>query len=100
MVIAQVPGFSFCVLQLELGSAIWPEVLGAIQITLGALMTLLVAIQFIKQSLQMYRVTKQFELNRYMNLLAREGMFYFLAYVHVSPSHCLFLLASHQADSE
>ena len=67
------------------GFPIWPEAVLAVQITLGALMCLLVAIQFVRQSLQMYRVTKRFELNRYMSLLTREGMFYFLAYVHVSP---------------
>ena len=85
MFIAQVLDFSFCVLQN--GFPIWPEAVTAIQITLGGLMCLLVAIQFIRQSLEMYKVTKRFELSRYMNLLAKEGMFYFLAYVHVSPFH-------------
>ena len=92
MIIVQVLDSSFCVAQY--GSPIWPEALGTVQITLGALMCLLVAIQFIRQSLQMYKVTKRFELSRYMNLLAREGMFYFLAYVHVSPSHFFVLLPS------
>ena len=44
-------------------------------------MCLLVAFQFIKQSLQIDNVTKEFQLNRYMNLLVREGMLYFLTYV-------------------
>ena len=66
------------------GSAIWPEIIDAAQIALGALMCLLVIIQFIKESLQMYKATKHFRLNRYMNLLVREGMVYFVAYVHVS----------------
>ena len=83
MVTAQVLDFSFCVPQY--GFPILTEALGAAQITLGALMCLLVAIQFVRQSLQMYKVARRFELNRYMNLLTREGMFYFLAYVHVSP---------------
>lgn len=34
----------------------------------------------------MYRATKQLRLNRYMNLLSREGMIYFLAYVSTSAS--------------
>ena len=83
VVIVQVLDFSFCVLQNSF--PIWLEAVTAVQITLGALMCLLVVIQFIVQSLEMYQVTKQFELSRYMNLVAREGMFYFLAYVHVSP---------------
>ena len=78
---------SFCVQQRSL---VWPEAGTVVQIALGVLTSLLVAIEFIRQSLQMYRVTKRFELSHYMNLLMREGMFYFLAYVHVSPSYfCL-----------
>ena len=50
-----------------------------VQITLGVAMCLLVAIQFIKESLQMYKATKRFQMNRYTNLLAREGMTYFAA---------------------
>lgn len=45
-------------------------------------MCLLVARQFIKESLQTYKATKQFRPNRYMMLLGREGTIYFLAYVH------------------
>lgn len=46
-------------------------------------MCLLVGVQSIRQSLQIYRATKRFELGRYVSLLAREGLFYFLAYVHI-----------------
>ena len=92
MVIVHVLDSSFCVVQY--GSPVWPEAMAAVQITLGALMCLLVAIQFVGQSLQMYQVAMRFELSRYMNLLTREGMFYFLVYVHVSPSHFFVLLPS------
>ena len=61
--------------------AIWVEIMYSVQITLGALMCLLLAIQFIRESLQMYGATKRFRLNRYMNLLAREGVVYFFTYV-------------------
>ena len=93
VVTAQVLDASFCMLQASSPLAIWAEIaIDIVRITLGALMCLLVAIQFVRQSLQMYRVTKQFELSRYMNLLVREGMFYFLAYVHIP---LLFLLPPH-----
>ena len=59
------------------------------QMTLGASMCLLVAIQFIKELLQMYKATKRFQLNRYMNLLAREGVSYFAAYVEVPTNPCI-----------
>ncbi|KAN0082762.1 hypothetical protein V8E55_008557 [Tylopilus felleus] len=42
-------------------------------------MCILVIIQFVNQSLQMYRVTKQWHINRYMNLLATQGLIYFFA---------------------
>ena len=79
---AQVLDFSFCVQQNT--SPIWSLLVNSAQITLGALICLLVVIQFIKEALQMYNATKHFHLNRYMNLLVREGMIYFLAYVHIS----------------
>ena len=79
-------GFSLCLLQPNIGI----QILDAVQITIAVIMCLLVAAQFIKESLQMYKATKRFQLNRYMNLLVGEGMIYFLAYVH------LFLFLFHQ----
>ena len=80
-VTAQVLDYSFCVTHFDLST--WAVAVDAVQVTLGALMCLLVVIQFIKESLRMYKGTKRFEFNRYMNLLVREGIFYFLAYVHL-----------------
>ena len=68
----------------QYGSPIWPNIIDAVQIILGVFMGLLVIIRFIKESVQMYRATKRFQLNQYMNLLVREGMIYFLAYVYLS----------------
>ena len=72
----------------------WDEVIGTVQITLGVIMCLLVVVQFIKESLQMYKVTRQFRLSRYMNILVSDGMIYFFVYVNVwslfvSPSRTL-----------
>ncbi|KAN0094349.1 hypothetical protein V8E55_002636, partial [Tylopilus felleus] len=44
----------------------------------GAVTCIFIAIQFVWQSLQMYRATKQWQLNRYINLLFREGTICFL----------------------
>ena len=77
----QVLNFSFCVPQNI--PPIWALLLDSTQITLGALMCLLVVLKFIKEAHQMYKATKHFCLNRYMNLLFREGMIYFLVYVQV-----------------
>ncbi|KAF8548549.1 hypothetical protein OG21DRAFT_749256 [Imleria badia] len=55
-----------------------------IQITHGAAMCNLTIVQFGRQSLQMYRLTKQWQPNRYLILLVRQGILYFFAYVAVS----------------
>ena len=79
---AQVLQFSFCETK-YISTPIWDEALYGFQIVFGMLLCLLTAIQFIKESLQMYRVTKQLQLSCYMKQLARDGMIYFITYVHV-----------------
>ena len=48
-----------------------------LECTLGFLLFALVIIPMFKQVHEMYVVTKQFQLNRYMKLLVREGIVYF-----------------------
>ena len=66
----------------------------AAQVILGTLMCLLAIIRFIRESLQMYRVTKQFEISRYLSLLTRDGILYFLVYVTPCPSSHFLSYAS------
>ena len=80
----QILDFSFCEFEIRPPRSVI-IVMGVVQITLGTLMCLLVIVRFIKESLQMYNVTRRFELNCYMNLLTRQGVFYFLAYVPSCP---------------
>ena len=53
-------------------------------VALDTLICLLVVIRFARESLQMYKVSKQFQVSRYLSLLVRDGMFYYLAYVSIS----------------
>ena len=53
-----------------------------VQLALGTLMCLLIVIEFAKQSLQTYEVTKKFQVSCYITLLSREGVVYFVLYVH------------------
>ena len=46
----------------------------------SALLTLAI-IPTLKQSLDMYKATKKWEPNRYMKLLVRDGILYFIVYV-------------------
>ena len=77
---------SVCVF--ESGTPIWVvNAVDIVQITLGVLMCLLVVIRFVRESLQLYKITKRFELGGYMNILTRDGLLYFLAYVPHSLVH-------------
>ena len=57
---------------------------------------MLAIFQFLRQSFHMYRATKQWQLNRYMGLLVKQGILYFIAYVPVSslPSAFSFVCTS------
>ena len=78
----QILDFSFCVVGST--SLIWTKVATILQITHGAAMCMLALVRFVRQSLQMYPATKQWQINRYMGLLVREGILYFLVYVPIS----------------
>lgn len=77
----QILGFSAC--QVQPTSVVWLEVSTILQVTHSATTCVLAMVQFVRQLLQMYRVTKQWQPNRYMNLLVNQGIMYFSVYVLV-----------------
>ena len=85
----QILDFSVCAMQPTL--QIWWEVAKLFQIMHGAAMCILVTVQFVRQSLQMYRVTRRWQISQYSNLLMRQGILYFFMYVPVSS----YLLCCH-----
>ena len=98
VILVQVLDLSIC--EHQNAVSFWLVLLQTIaQTTLGTLMCLLAIIRFIRESLQMYKVTKRFEISRYLSLLTRDGMAYFLAYVHVLSFH-LFPFPCYQANNE
>ncbi|KAF8553295.1 hypothetical protein OG21DRAFT_1485495 [Imleria badia] len=76
VVIYQILDFSFCVLQAT--SPVWTNVAVIFQITQGAAVCMLAIVQSARQSVEMYRLTKQCQLNRYMSLLIKQGILSFL----------------------
>ena len=78
VVTAQMPGYSFCILDT---SPTWTQVADILQIMHGAAVCILGIVRFVIQSRQMYRATRQWQPNRYMILLVREGILYFFACV-------------------
>lgn len=82
VITVQVLHFSFCAERP--GSSIWAAVNDSLEFTLAAVMFLLVAARFLRESFQMYKITRRWQPGRYTKLFAREGMLYFLAYVLTS----------------
>lgn len=78
MTVAHIMDLSFCAAAL---APSWKMVSSITQLIHAAVMCMLVIIQFIRQSVQMYKATKQWQLNRFVNLLVMEGVLYFFAYV-------------------
>ena len=99
--ITQVLDYSVCELQITVVPLSVVLLQATTQIILGTLMCFLAVIRFIRESLQMYRVTKRFKISRYLSLLARDGMVYFHAYVlplFLVP--CSFPFPCYQANDE
>jgi len=70
-------GISFCASQLYSRKYVWGTIAVISQIAHGALLCTLVIIQFVRQSIQMYRSTQIWELNKYINLMVKQGIIYF-----------------------
>lgn len=69
----------------------WNKAANMTQLIHGGMMFTLVTIRFTWQSLRMYKATRQWRLNQFINLLVVEGVLYFLLYVFISsppPSPC------------
>jgi len=56
------------------------------RMALSVMLLILTLIPTLKQSVDMYRATKQWQLNKYMQLLMRDGVLYFLVYVSLFPT--------------
>ncbi|KAN0092667.1 hypothetical protein V8E55_003451, partial [Tylopilus felleus] len=77
LVTVQILNISICVPQDSW--TIWAKLAVVFQITHGAIVCVLAVVQSVRQALQMYRATKQWQLDRYMNMLVTQGLLYFFA---------------------
>jgi len=84
MTVAQVLDMSFCDPTYDTTNR-----LGAYKfiprVTLSALLLILAAVRFCMEAVQSYRMTKQVQVNKYIQLFFKEGILYFLA-------HLLFII--------
>ncbi|KAF8135063.1 hypothetical protein EV363DRAFT_1322397 [Boletus edulis] len=87
--VVQILDISFCTLASTVPT--WTNVAVILQVTQGGILCLLGIVQVVKQSLQMYRATKAWQVNRYMALLVKQGMLSFLAILLFNLVNVLYL---------
>ncbi|KAH0831315.1 hypothetical protein J3R83DRAFT_13961 [Lanmaoa asiatica] len=64
------------------------------RLILAALMFILAVARFCTESFQTYKATRQWQVNKYLNLLVKEGVLYFLSYVTSPLLHISYLIPS------
>jgi hypothetical protein len=79
--VVQVIDFSFCNSSLSNASAHLLLGITAIRVVLGVMLLILAVISNLKQSVALYKATKQWQPNHYMQLFMKDGILYFVAYV-------------------
>ena len=57
----------------------------SLQMALGVMLLILAVISTLKESVVLYKATKQWQPNHYMQLFAKDGILYFLVYVSPIP---------------
>ena len=66
-----------------------------LRIIFGVMLLVLAFASTLKQSIMLYKATKKWQPNHYMQLFVKDGILYFLAYVFLSPSIHYPSLPSH-----
>ena len=86
VIIVQIVQFSFCT-GVSSNVPSWIYFCDVVpRFVLSASLLILAVIQTLKQSVQMYKATKQWQPNKYMQQLVSDGVLYFLVYVPIFPS--------------
>ncbi|KAF8415056.1 hypothetical protein L210DRAFT_3588165 [Boletus edulis BED1] len=75
--ISQIPDIAVC--SIVLTTQTWNIAAATIQCILGTVLCILAVAQLMRNSVQMYQATRVWQLNRYIRILTRDGLFYFLA---------------------
>ena len=83
MLVAPLPDLSICTLTYITLAETSLVVLRILQFILSTILFILVVIRFLQGTFQIYRATRKWELDKYISLLVRDGLLYFLAYVYL-----------------
>ncbi|KAF8126721.1 hypothetical protein EV363DRAFT_1173548 [Boletus edulis] len=83
--LAQVSDFSFCHIS-HINTPATVQVYRAVpRLVLSAALVILAVSQTLKQSFEIYKATKKWQPNQYMQKLVGDGILYFIVYVLISP---------------
>jgi hypothetical protein len=92
--IVEVDGFPICNSSIENPTTqIWHFYASVPRFVLVVILFMLAVTPAVKESVEMYKVTKQWQSNRYLQQLMRDGIFYFLVYVPPFPSLSFLFIA-------
>ncbi|KAF8437079.1 hypothetical protein L210DRAFT_3647405 [Boletus edulis BED1] len=90
--IGQLFSFSFCITSMANVPMVFSLLKLVPRLVLAAALVILAVTQTVRQSVEMYKATKKWQLNRYMQLLVRDGIFYFAMNVLYHITSLLFFL--------
>ena len=82
--VAQVIGVAFCKISLSSPPSQllpWCLQIMALRLMLGAMLLTLAVSSTLKESVMMYKATKKWQPNHYMQLFVKDGILYFLSYI-------------------
>ncbi|KAF8123689.1 hypothetical protein EV363DRAFT_1355794 [Boletus edulis] len=86
--VVQLPDLMVC--SILLSTQAWIIAVTIIQCIFGAVLCIFVVAKFVRDSLQIYRTSRKWQMNRYISLITRDGVFYFLVTLAVSLINVLF----------
>ena len=87
--VVQVVDIAFCNVSLNASSKIlWESI--ALRLVLSAMLLILAVTSTLKESVMMYKATKKWQPNQYMQLFVKDGILYFLSYVSLLRASPLF----------
>ena len=84
--IVQVANFSVCKSSINKLTALIHFYASIPRFVLGVILLILAVIPALKESVDIYKVTKRWQSNQYMQRVMRDGIIYFLMYVFPFPS--------------
>ena len=96
--VVQVLNLSFC--SITPVTLLWTDAAIILQILQGGVTCMLAIIQVVRQLVQMHHATKEWQLNRYMGLLAQQGILSFFAYVFLLSFPSLSFAATQTCESK